>query len=123
MQDIAIRFGICAGLAILTAGCASPYVGTWEHDDGRSYLRVVLADDDMCTIVAGRYVGKLREGIGGRCRYARANDIVSITAVGEIDGTGPLDALPTPMQFKFQPENGHLVALGWDHVILRRLPR
>ena len=102
-------------LAIVSAGCAAPYVGTWENES-RSF-RLVLAEDGTCTMAAPRtHIGS----IGGRCIYSRAGDIVTITALGELDGSGRLEPIRDPLQIKIGP-TGQLTMLNDNGSILKRV--
>ena len=112
-------------LAVGVFGCAAaPVTGAWEHRGSGTYLRIALADEGKCVIVGGSAIGyNIRDGIGGRCRYSRAGDIISITHLGEIDGSGPLEALPIPLHFQLENKSTRLVALWGEGEVLTRLPR
>ena len=92
-----------AALGIVAVGCVSTlqHVGTFEGAGEASWMRVVLNADGSCVFVAGGIIGKHRDGIGGRCRYSEANDIISITDIGEIDGTGKTERVVPPLTLTY----------------------
>jgi hypothetical protein len=114
---------VLAILSTIIAGCAtaSPYLGTWEGVERLTYLRVVLNADGSCAFVGGSIIGDKRDGIGGRCRYTEANDTISITEMGEIDGSGKSEKVPSPITLKYHAGSDSLSTASDDPIRLSRM--
>lgn len=73
--------------------------------------------------MAGSVLGNLRDGIGGRCHYSEANDLLEIEEVGKIDGAGPMERLNPPVALKYERKSDRLFMTTAQPVLLVRVQR
>jgi hypothetical protein len=105
-------------------GCASGSIGFWEYDDQRNFTRISLEQGGTCTIVmGGTFPGGLREGIGGRCRYSQKEDVIAITHISEIDGSGPSEELPQPFVLTYERASDSIMMSGEKPIRLLRIAK
>ena len=110
-------------LGIGAVGCVtlpSP-LGVWERANQTSFVRVVLNADRSCVFVAGGIIGDKRDGIGFRCSYTQSNDAISITEIGEIDGSGRVEKAIPPINFKYDAGTDSLFTTMDEPIKLSRI--